>query len=588
MATKGRARGSSVVLRVGAFVRARRKDREMEFREDLLDQLRSCLEQADEWHDVERCFREGLGSDEDDDARAVVWAFGYMLVGGRREEARERSGVFAPIIVLTDGSSFPPPLAAVQDDAAPVWAAYAEALDDHPLGASRLRDLLWVARFGDRPVEHAQAAIDAYLNLAETMETMNLVDCLSRAIEIANEISDEERIATGVRKAVQAIEAEIAFTDEDRPGIPMNLLESIAALQPERRPETFLELVKAAGKRYEANPWIAQSVSELRASLSAPEERTVLAAEQVARWRNEAQRGDGLLRYVHLQHALEIARKHGLTEQAKAILVELQSITPEELDLKTISTEVTIPREKIDPYIKSFGAHDDWQAALERFGAADPPVNAEPAQRPGDESSLSRIFPTQVLGAQSSLVFGAAGDKDHDRLEASRDDAPRIRLWSMFAVEILDTIRDRFGDPNRDELVEFFTTELIDAAIAARFADALLRFFDGDDDGSLHIVIPQLEAVIRSAAASLQIVVIKNPQGERPGGVRQLGALLADLRGRMDEAWRRYLINALNDSLGLNLRDLVSHGLYGPVSRADVAITLHIALHLRLWRLSKR
>jgi hypothetical protein len=100
--------------------------------------------------------------------------------------------------------------------------------------------------------------------------------------------------------------------------------------------------------------------------------------------------------------------------------------------------------------------------------------------------------------------------------------------------------------------------------------------------------IPQLEAAIRSAAVSLQIVVIKNPQGERPGGVRQLGALLADLRGRMDEAWRRYLMTALNDSLGLNLRDLVSHGLYGPVSRADVAIALHIALHLRLWCIGER
>lgn len=559
----------------------------MEFRDHLLDRLRSCLEQEDEWHLVERCFRAGLDPD-DDDARPVVWAFGYMLIGDRREEARERSGVFAPMIELTDGSAFPPRLDAITEEVAAVWASYAEGLVDHPIGASRLRDLLWVVRFGDRPVDHARAAIDAYLSLAETAETMNLVDCLSRAIEIAGEIGDEQRVAAGVKRAVKEIEAELALAEEDRPGIPMNLLESIAALKPDRRPENLMDLVKAAGARYQANPWIAQSVSELRASLSAPEERTVLAAEQVERWRNEAQRGEGLLRYVHLQHALEIARKHGLTEQAKAILVELQSITPEELDLKTISAEITIPREKIDPYIKSFGEHDDWQAALERFGAGNPPVNAEPARPPGDESSLLRIFPTQVLGAQSSLVFGAAGDKDHDRLDASRDDALRIQLWSRFAVEIFDTIRDAFGNPNRDELVEFFTTELIDTTIAMRLADALLRFFDGDDDGALHVAIPQLEAAIRSAAAGLEIVVIKNPQGERPGGVRQLGALLTDLRGRMDEAWRRYLMNALNDSLGLNLRDLVSHGLYGAVSRADVAIALHIALHLRLWRLGER
>lgn len=125
------------------------------------------------------------------------------------------------------------------------------------------------------------------------------------------------------------------------------------------------------------------------------------------------------------------------------------------------------------------------------------------------------------------------------------------------------------------------------SGVAARLGDALLRFFEDDDDGALHIAIPQLETAIRSAAARLGIVVIKNPQGERPGGVRQLGALLADLSGRIDESWRRYLVNALNDSLGLNLRDQVSHGLYGPVSRTDVAIALHIALHLRLWSVTE-
>lgn len=554
----------------------------MQFRQDLLDLLRTCLGTESEWHRVERCFRESLDQNDDVDARPLVWAFGYMLVADRREDARERSGVFAPIIEWEDGGCFPPRLDAVKAEAAPIWAEYADALDDSPLAASRLRDLLWVSRFGDRPTEHARAAIDAYLELADSMESMDLVDCLSRAIEIASEIGDEPRITAAVQKAVDEVAAEIALTDERRPGIPMNLLESIAALRAERRPVNLMDLVKTAGQRYGDDPWIAQSVSELQASLSPVEGRAALALEQVERWRAEAQQGDGLLRYVHLQHALEIARQHGLTEAAEALLLELQSITPEDLNLKPITAQVEISREEIDRYIQRFVEQPTWQAALERLGAFGPPV-AEPDQRPDRKSSLSRIFPTQVLGSQGSLLFGASHEDGHDRLDMSRDDALRIRIWATFAVEILETIRDRFGTPERDELVDFFATELIDDAIATRLADALLRFYDGDDDAALHVVIPQLEATIRSVAARLRIVVIKNPQGARPGGVRQLGALLADLRGRMDEAWRRYLVNALNDSLGVNLRDQVSHGLYGPVSRADVAIALHIALQLRLW-----
>jgi hypothetical protein len=552
----------------------------LQFRADFIDRLRQCLEEADDWYGVDRCFRESVDDEEVEDAKPLVWAFGYMLVGRRREEPRERSGVFAPQFEI-DGSIFPPRLTEIPHEIPALWAAYVKNLDWHPLAASRLHDLLWVLRHGERPIDHARAAVDAYVQLSDALETMDLVDALSRAIEIGSEIGDDERVATAVQRAVEVIETEIADTNERRPGIPLNLLEDIVALKAERRPENLMDLVEAAGGRYGDDPWIAQSVGELQASLLPPKGRATLALEQIERWRSEAQKGDGVLRYVHLQHALEIARKHGLSEQAKVILVELQSITPEDLDLKTFSAEVNIPREKIDPYIKSFGEQESWQAALERFGAVGPPVNAEPPQQLAPEASLSRIFPTQILGSQSSLVFRAAKAEDHDRLDASKDEAVQIQLWGTFAVEILETIRDGFGQPDRGELVDFFTTELIDAAAAARLADALLRFFDDDDDGSLHIVIPQIEAVIRSAAAGLGIVVIKNPQGERPGGVRQLGALLADLGGRVDESWRRYLVNALNDSLGLNLRDLVSHGLYGPASRAHVAIALHIALHLR-------
>lgn len=558
----------------------------MEFRPEFLDQLRPCLEQADDWYGVDRCFRQKVDDEDIEDAKPLVWAFSYMLTGRRRPELQERSGVFAPQFEFAS-SVFPPRLAEIPDETPAVWAAYVEKLDWHPLAASRLHDLLWILRHGRRPIDHARAAVDAYLQLAETLKTMDLVDALSRALEIGNEIGDDERVASAVQRAVETIESEIADTNERRPGIPLNLLEDIMALTVERRPESLMDLVEATGKRYDDDPWIAQSASELKASLLPPEERRPLALEQVERWRSEAQKVDGLLRHVHLQHALEIARQHGLTEEARVILVELQSITPEDLDLKTVTASVTISREKIDPYIKSFGEQDSWRTALEHFGAAGPPVNPSPPQQPATEGSLSRIFPTQILGSQSSLIFRAFEAEDHDRLDASRREVVQIQLWGTFAVEILETIRDSFGRPDRGDLIDFFTTELIDVSSATRLADALLRFLDDDDDGALHIVIPQLEAVIRRAAAGLGIVVIRNPQGARPGGVRQLGALLADLHGRVDESWRRYLVNALNDSLGLNLRDLVSHGLYGPVLRSDVAIALHIALQLRSWSVSK-
>ncbi len=45
----------------------------MRFRDDYLQLLRSCLAEESEWHRVERCFRKGLGDEEDvEDARLAV------------------------------------------------------------------------------------------------------------------------------------------------------------------------------------------------------------------------------------------------------------------------------------------------------------------------------------------------------------------------------------------------------------------------------------------------------------------------------------------------------------------------------------
>lgn len=560
----------------------------MDFREDYVERLRGCLQDADDWYAIERCFREPVADDEIDDARPIVFAFGYMLVTDRKEQLQEHSGIFAPQFVI-QGAIFPAPLSEIPEEMLPLWAAYAEVTNDLPLAASRFNDLLWVRRYGERAVDHAAAAIDAYLTLADGVKDMDLVDCLLRAIQISREIKDPGRLQSAVERAMVVAEEEMG-EEEWRPGIPLNLLEAIVELKSDSRPEGLEDLLQTAGVRYANDPFIAQAVSELKVAVLPEEEREQLQLEQVERWREQAKKTTGLLRYSHLQQAHRLARTHDLREIADAILVEIQSMTPDDLELKRVSAEVKVPRAEIDAYVQSFATGpDSWQEALARFGAQGPPsgdvaANAKFNEEMAERYPLARILTTQVLGERSSLTFSAEDEAQQEKHDASQHEALRIRLWAPIGVEILAAIAEKFGHPDRKELVEFFTTDLIDREVATRIADGLLRFFDGDDDGALHILVPQIEAAIRGAAARLGIVVIRNPKGERPGGVRQLGALLHDFEGRLDESWRRYLVNALTDSLGFNLRDNVSHGLYGPVVRADVGIAVHIACFLQLWK----
>ncbi len=524
-----------------------------------------------------------------DDARPIVQAFGYMLVASRREGIRERAGVFGAQIEM-DGRVFPTPLKDVDKDTLVIWADYAEATNEFPLAVSRLNDLLWVRREGEQPIDCARAAFDGYLELAQTASGMELVDSLQRAIEIAAEIGDEERMGASITMALEVSRSEIADASERRPGIPMNLIESIVDLESDQEPDELHKLLDAAAERYGDDPYIAESVSELKLKLSAPEEREELQRQQVARWREEAKKGDAILRHSRLQQALGLARTYGFTEVVEEVLLEMQAIKPEDFDLKPITVELELPRKEIEAHVRSYVEDSEsWQEALRRFGSDGPPSgdaeeNAELTKELAEKYPIQRIFTTQIMGPHGSVTAAAEDEEGHDRVDLVKHEAMRIGIWAPISLEILDAIKEGFGIPDGVGLTEFFTTEFIDREVAARIADGVLRFFEGDDDGALHILVPQLEAAIRATAAQAGVVVIKTPRGGTPGGVRALGGILADLKGRLPESWRRYLANSLTDPLGINLRNQLSHGLHGPTTRTEVAIVVQIACHLRLWR----
>lgn len=563
------------------------------YRDDYTERLRGCLDGASDWYDVERRFNADVTDEELDDARPVVYAFGYMLVGPDSDSQRAQYGVFAPRLSWGEGGHFPEPLSDLADDYLPVWNDYAVATDVDPVAASRLHDLLWARRHGERPVDHARAAARAYLALADRWESMALVGSLTRALELAVEINDEAILADAVTASLAAIDTEINTAAEWRPGIPLRLVARLVALRPNRRPPGLVALLEALGARYGADPFIAQDIVDLRGALLSADESRAEQEDQVARWRAEAARATGVTRYAHLQHALEIARTHGLAELADDVLVELQGATPEELDLKAIEAGVTMPVAEVDAYVDGFATGiDSLPEALARFGIEGPPGgevddNEQLVRDLSQQHPLTTLIPTQVLGAYGSLIFDARSEDDHQRLELAKHEAMRIQLWAPIAARVLDALLERLGPPDDDRLGDFFTTDAIDGEVGGRLADGLRRYAAGDLEGAAHTLVPQIEAAIRALAARAGVRVIRNPRDGQPGGVQPLGAILAGLGGRLDESWRRYLANLLTDSLGLNLRNAISHGLHGPVARGEVALLLHAACHLAVLKVDR-
>lgn len=519
---------------------------------------------------------------------AIVSAFQYDFIEPTERERRERWGPYGPMLELTDGRVYPVPLEDVSDEWRGLWSELVEEVA-HPALRSRLHDLLWERRVGPRPDVHARSAADAFIELADgPWEPLDRAECLIRALELARAISDLNRRDRIVIKTVDAARASIRG-QERQPGVALRLIESLMRLPTSDQPEEVDGLLEDAVAAYAPDPWILQSIADLQALRAGSDKERVrsIYTGQIQRWRDTANRAEGLVRLRHLETALELARMQGLRDIAEDLRREIQGITPEEMDLKEISATVELPREQVERFQNAFLAGDDWRECLTLFGSYGPPSgdyqkNLKAIDQLQKEHPLQFLFSKVILGPENTPIRHATTEEEHREVQLSDHEARGIAFWAISAAEILDRIRVEKAEPEQHELTEFFTTSVIVPEVAERVGRALHLYWRGQPDEASHILVPRLEAIIREMCRQAGLAIIREPRGRAPGGVRLLGDLLNALKDRLDESWRRYLANLLVDPVGTNLRNRIAHALIPTVPREQAAVLLHAACFLRL------
>jgi Domain of unknown function (DUF4209) len=543
--------------------------------------------------EVAGALQQAAGDPDEDPIGPLICAFNYDLVSQRNSDRREQHGVFAPIVEW-DGAQFPPPLADIDDDWLTTWAEVVDR-SEAPVVVARLNDLLWERRVGERPDQRARRAIDSYLAMRESEEPMVAPDALTRALELARGLRDVERVpeisALIVDHARGSIEAE-----EWEPGVALILIEALIELPAGDRPEGLDELLEEVKTRYQADPYIVQSTTELQAALrrDQPEQEQALHAEAVERFRQAAGEASGILRVAHFQHALEIARQYGLREQMEDLRRELQEVRPEDLDLKEVSAEIALPTEQIERLIEQVAGGGDWPDCLERFAVLyGPPSgahdkNVELIHELKARSPLLFMIPRVEFAPEGTTLRELRTEEEHVEGALAQQERDGIVIWSLIAADTLVRILERHGEPSEEELGVFFESSLIPADLAKQLAHGVSLFARGAYDDSAHALTPRIERAVREVCRRAGLVVSREPIGSEPGGVRPLGHLLAALEGILDESWRRYLVNTLTEPLGVNLRNRIAHGLIGEAQAHDAALLVHVAAFLRTLQAQER
>lgn len=558
---------------------------------DVRQRLDDALATADSWFAVYDRLRDAVPEGEENRYRALVWAFGYDLISPTDVARREREGTpFGALFEFQTGR-LPPRLGDVPDEDVDVWVDAFDAFDD-PRLRSRIGDLLWERRVEPRYDLKARGACDALLALGDddSWNDMQSTDGLVRALELARAVSDHGLEQRVVEQLVTTVDVELDRGDE-RPGISYTLLRALTDLPAKSRPPQLRELLDRTEAVYGADPYHFESTIDLLTVVAPAEELPALRLRQAERWRQAARDGEGILRAAFLERALDVARMHGLAELARDLRVEIGEMSEADLNLKTMSTEIQVPSERVEQFLGWFVGFDSWTKSLTAFGRHGPP-GGEPDEAERELARRREKHPLSFLITRTLIdpdlgapVFHATDDASHRLAALAQQRLLAGRVWSTFAVEILQRFVDVYGRPSPEELTAFFTSELIDAAAAERIARACELWWEGAYDDSAHIVVPRLEGALRTLARRLDIPIIREPDAGNPGGVRALGDLLHAMKGRLPTAgWHAYLYHLLSDPLGINLRNVIAHGVRAQVDREDAALLLHAACFLRLVR----
>lgn len=507
-------------------------------------------------------------------------AFSYELCE-RNSERREEYGPFVPMFEWAT-HSFPPPVRDVEPEQALAWAEI-HGLVHEPAARARLGDLLWTKRATDQPHLYARDAVAAYREVAEQWADLDAGDALMRSLELALQLEDADEAQLTAARIVRAAQVAIAESDQ-KPGVSLRLLQSLVAMP--LPPGEVDDLLEQAEARYRANIHVGDSIAAMRGTRAGSDQAAVerIRRELLQRWLDYAAASDPLVALHHLQHGLELAKTFGMADEQRRFRLALQELDRETIDFERIEAEASVDREAIESLVESF-VQPSWSESLLAFGATGPPTgdvtaNEEMIRQLMVEHPIAFLFANTVLGPENTIITNGGTDEDKFTIQLAQHEERSIIFWGHLSVEALRRMVERLGQPDPDELTRHFTRGIIAPEIADSFARALTAYCQGRYDESTLILAARTEAAIRELARQAGLVVNKEPDGVRPGGVRSLGVLLQGLEPRFaDHSWWRYLWNALTEPLGMNLRNRLAHGLMEG-SQLTAAVLLHVACFL--------
>ena len=529
----------------------------------------------------------GLAKDEPEDAtlRALAEASAYRS-HPEGHDSPFACGPYAPMIPPHEdgGPGYPAPLREVENEVLTVWGEFARDGSLHPLMRARLADLLWARRHAP-PQEWFTTAVKSYVGLEATdVEILELIDGLSRAVDICKESSHLD-LMVGPLEALSRLARDTLDADDGPYGAVVGALRTLAG-----NDHPCTDLIDDAIAKYGDVPFrVADLCGIAIRATSDKHQKRHLNLQRVRAFVEAADRSSGLLRLTHLQAARAIARSAELAEEEHQIAAMIEN-TDMESEWRTLEADITLDTDALRSEADLVVGADDLLSALLRFAmrvpTGDPDETASVLAVLASQSVIQALATKMVVGSEN-IVTQITGD-DPLRFDVDRGEYDE-RAIGLFAVTsgrlVLDALHERY-EPDTEMIVDCFTSTAVPPDLARRIAVSYQHWRSSDHISAVSVIVLTVEPIVRRICRAVGIHTTEaRPRraGATPiGRVRSLGQLIEDLELYIGPVFTRYLQASLVDEWSTNLRDLLCHGLEEDLTEVQYIILFHVACVLRL------
>ncbi|WP_299463782.1 DUF4209 domain-containing protein [uncultured Microscilla sp.] len=272
-----------------------------------------------------------------------------------------------------------------------------------------------------------------------------------------------------------------------------------------------------------------------------------------------------LQQYAHLDEMHKYYVDYGLREKEKEILALMRNKGPElKKSLQTVSFEINLPMDDVEAYFDSMitgNLKDDFVNFIISFIPDKAALTSSLHEKA--QYNPTSFFMRQIPIGSKGRVVGELGEFEEDfDQHLIRHTKEFLKLGQFFIRQNIEKLLEAPGFDLHYVMNYLKKCEYIESSRYPIFQRGIEAYMAGDLVVFLHLIIPQIEELIRNLVETFDGNVMQKAKG-KGYMLRSFGLLLDDeiSQKHLGDNETFYLKVLFTEQIGLNLRNDICHGM---------------------------